>query len=96
MTGLADIARETALVRERPSLPFSHAAAKEWATKGINVNVIAPGDMRTDLTETLWEVERGQKLLSGFPRRRIMSLNALDPMLLYLRSDASADVTGSV
>ncbi len=75
---------------------MGRALAKEWATKGINVNVIAPGYMRTDLTETLWEVERGQTLLAGFPRRRIMSLNALDPMLLYLCSDASAEVTGSV
>jgi len=38
----------------------------------------------------------GQKLLAEFPRHRIMSASALDPMLLYLASDASAEVTGSI
>lgn len=70
--------------------------AKDWATKGINVNTIAPGYMATELTSSLWEVEKGKKLLESFPRRRVMPIDALDPMLLYLCSDASLSVTGQV
>lgn len=70
--------------------------AKDWATKGINVNTLAPGYMATDMTQELWEIEKGRKLLEGFPRNRLMSVDALDPMLLFLCSDASAHVTGGV
>lgn len=70
--------------------------AKDWVNKGINVNTIAPGYMATDMTSSLWEIEKGRKLLEGFPRQRLMGVDALDPMLLYLCSDASAPVTGGL
>jgi NAD(P)-dependent dehydrogenase (short-subunit alcohol dehydrogenase family) len=62
----------------------------------VNVNAIEPGYMATELTEGLWENEWRRQLLAGFPRGRIMDVNALDPLLLYLCSDASAPVAGSV
>jgi NAD(P)-dependent dehydrogenase (short-subunit alcohol dehydrogenase family) len=37
----------------------------------------------------------GKKLLGDFPRHRVMTASALDPMIPYLASDASAEVTGS-
>lgn len=70
--------------------------AKDWANKGINVNTIAPGYMATDMTNSLWEIEKGKKLIEGFSRQRLMDVDALDPMLLYLCSDASAPVTGGL
>lgn len=70
--------------------------ARDWADKGINVNTIAPGYMHTDLTEGLAESRTGQALLAKFPRNRFMDADALDSTLLYLCSDASAQVTGSV
>jgi len=70
--------------------------ARDWCGKGINVNVLCPGYIRTELNEPMWETPYGEKLLGSFPRQRIMSVGALDPMLLYLCSDASAEVTGSV
>jgi NAD(P)-dependent dehydrogenase (short-subunit alcohol dehydrogenase family) len=72
------------------------AMAKDWSGKGVNVNVLCPGYIRTDLNESLWQSPHGEKLLGSFPRRRLMGVGALDPMLLYLCSDASAEVTGSV
>ena len=70
--------------------------AKDWAGKGINVNTIAPGYMETDMTSGLWEIEKGRALLDSFPRKRLMQTDALDPLLLYLCSDASAPVTGGL
>ncbi len=75
---------------------MGRAMAKDWAGKGINVNVLAPGYMTTELNEEIWDMPMGQKLLAEFPRHRIMSASALDPMVLYLASDASAEVTGSI
>ena len=70
--------------------------AKDWATKGINVNVLAPGYMATDMTNELWEIDKGRQLLEGFARQRLMPIDALDAMLLFLCSDASAYVTGGL
>lgn len=75
---------------------MGRAMARDWAGKGINVNILAPGYMLTDMTDAMWELPMGKRLLAEFPRGRVMSAGALDPMLAYLCSDASAEVTGSV
>jgi NAD(P)-dependent dehydrogenase (short-subunit alcohol dehydrogenase family) len=75
---------------------LGRALAKDWAGKGVNVNVLAPGYVMTEINEEMWDQPMGKRLLAEFPRHRIMSASALDPMLLYLVSDASAEVTGSV
>ena len=89
--GLAAYAASKAAVTQ-----MSRVLARDWANKGINLNVLAPGYMVTELTEDLWDHEAGRRLMASFPRRRIMDVEALDPLLLYLCSDASAQVTGSV
>lgn len=58
--------------------------------------MLSPGYMKTELTGEWLESERAKALLSGFPRRRIMDVDALDPMMTYLCSAASEQVTGSV
>lgn len=70
--------------------------ARDWANKGINVNMIAPGYVATDLVGDYFESEGGRRLMASFARDRVMDMAALDPMLLFLCSDASAQVTGSV
>jgi NAD(P)-dependent dehydrogenase (short-subunit alcohol dehydrogenase family) len=70
--------------------------AREWAGKGVNVNVLCPGYIRTEMTDELWTVDRGRDLLNSFPRRRLLDLDSLDPLLLYFCSDASRQLTGSV
>jgi NAD(P)-dependent dehydrogenase (short-subunit alcohol dehydrogenase family) len=70
--------------------------AREWVRKGINVNVIQPGYFPTEMVGDLFETEAGQGLLKTFPRRRLCELPTLDVPLLYLCSDLSRGVTGSV
>jgi NAD(P)-dependent dehydrogenase (short-subunit alcohol dehydrogenase family) len=70
--------------------------AKDWATKGVNVNVLEPGYILTELTDGLMDSPKGRQLFASFPRGRLMDEGALDAMLLYLCSDASDPVTGSV
>ena len=75
---------------------MGRSLAREWANQGINVNVLCPGYLETELNSDWFASEGGQKQVRGFPRRRLMSEGDLDPMLLYLGADASAGATGSV
>lgn len=69
--------------------------AREWIRKGINVNMICPGYVKTEINGEWFETEAGAKQIGKFNRRRLMDESALDSMLLYLSSDASAPVTGT-
>lgn len=70
--------------------------AREWIRSGINVNVIQPGYIQTEINGDWFRTPGGQGQIAGFHRRRLMPIDSLDPMLLYFASDASAHVTGSV
>src|ERR1700761_2307331 len=70
--------------------------AREWARQGINVNIICPGFIETELNEDWFHREGGQKQIQSFPRKRLMVEQDLDATLLYLGSDAARAVTGSV
>ena len=70
--------------------------AREWARKGINVNVLCPGYIKTELNDDWFDSEGGAKLVASFPRKRLMETSDLEAMALYLTSDAARAVTGSV
>ena len=70
--------------------------AREWARKGINVNVLCPGYIRTELNSDWFDQEGGTRLVASFPRKRLMAESDLAPMALHLCSDASATITGGV
>jgi NAD(P)-dependent dehydrogenase (short-subunit alcohol dehydrogenase family) len=69
--------------------------AREWARLGINVNVIQPGYIRTEIDGEWFDTEGGQRQIASWPRRRLTPISALDDPLLFFASDASAYVTGA-
>jgi NAD(P)-dependent dehydrogenase (short-subunit alcohol dehydrogenase family) len=77
-------------------LMMGKTLAREWANRGINVNVVCPGYVETELNSDWFGEEGGKKQVAGFPRRRLMEEADLDAMSLYLASDASRAITGSV
>ena len=70
--------------------------AREWAGRGINVNIICPGYIQTELNADWFASEGGKRQVAGFPRRRLMEEGDLDAVVTYLASDAARKVTGSV
>jgi NAD(P)-dependent dehydrogenase (short-subunit alcohol dehydrogenase family) len=72
--------------------------AAEWAKYNIRVNAIAPGYFNTDLcAEALAEGnEMGKFWLDCTPMHRAGIPDELGPLAVYLASDASSFVTGSV
>ena len=72
---------------------FSKALAQEVATRGITVNVIAPGMIQTAMTDDLNE-EQSARLLSTIPLGRLGSPDEIAASVIYLASDEAAYVTG--
>ena len=75
---------------------IGRSLAREWARGGINVNVICPGFLETEMTKGHLALDTGQKMISRFPRRRLLHDGDLDAIFHFLGSDASRAVTGSV
>lgn len=70
--------------------------ATDWARMGVNVNMIAPGYIQTEINDGLFDTPYGEKMLMGWPRRRVTDADALDGVVLFLCSDQSRQITGTV
>jgi 2-deoxy-D-gluconate 3-dehydrogenase len=71
--------------------------SNEWAGKGINVNAIAPGYMRTDNTEALQKDEtRNRQILERIPAGRWGETADLNGAAVFLASHASDYVNGQI
>lgn len=75
---------------------LTRAMALELARYGIRVNAMAPGYIETGINRDFFAGEAGQRLIKRIPQRRLGQLEDLDGALLYLASDASRYMTGSV
>ena len=73
------------------------ALANEWASKGVNVNGIAPGYIATDNTEALRnDPDRSQAILSRIPANRWGTPEDFMGATVYLASAASDYVHGTI
>jgi len=76
---------------------LTKAFANEWASKGIQVNAIAPGYMRTDNTAPLRaDPARSRAILERIPAGRWGEPEDLAGAVVFLASPASDYVTGHV
>ena len=77
---------------------FTKAVAADWAVHGITVNAIAPGPFLTDANRR-WIGERPEfeeEVSSSIPMGRWGRPEEIGPLALYLASEASSYMTGSV
>lgn len=73
------------------------AFANEWASKGVNVNGIAPGYIETDNTKALREdVQRNQSILERIPAKRWGVPDDFKGPIVFLASDASNYMHGAM
>ena len=71
--------------------------AKELGVHNINVNTLAPGLIKTDFSKALWENEDTyNKIVKSIPQGKMGSPDDISGMALYLASEASDFVTGSI
>jgi NAD(P)-dependent dehydrogenase (short-subunit alcohol dehydrogenase family) len=69
--------------------------AAEWGRHGIRVNAVAPGWIRTPMTQALQgDPQRSAKVLERVPLRRWGEPEDVAGVVVFLASDAAAYVTG--
>lgn len=74
---------------------LTKALANEWAAKGIQVNAIAPGYIKTDNTEALQnDPARCKAILERIPAGRWGKPEDFAGPVVFLASDASNYVSG--
>ena len=74
---------------------FSKSAAKELASRGITVNVVAPGFIGTDMTAGLPESVK-EKMLTDIPLGRMGEAEDVANAVLFLASEQASYITGQV
>ena len=74
---------------------FSKSLAKELGSRGVTVNVVAPGYVETDMTAKLSEAAR-EAMLGAVPLGRPATPSDVAGAVLFLASPAAAYVTGQV
>ena len=73
---------------------FSKSLAAEVASRGITVNIVAPGFIETSMTDELTD-EQKHKLLANVPAGRLGSSQEVAAAVSFLASEEAAYMTGS-
>ena len=74
---------------------LTKAVAKELATRGVTVNAIAPGFIKTEMTDALPEQAK-QRLLAAVPMGTLGEPKDVAQAALFLVSEAARYITGHV
>lgn len=73
------------------------ALSNEWASKGVNVNAIAPGYIATDNTQALREdADRSTSILARIPQGRWGKPEDFKGPAVFLASEAASYVNGTI
>ncbi len=76
---------------------LTKALSNEWASRGVNVNAIAPGYMATQMnTRLIEDEERNQKILARIPVGRWGTPEDVGGVTVFLASRASDYISGAV
>jgi NAD(P)-dependent dehydrogenase (short-subunit alcohol dehydrogenase family) len=104
---IVNIGSISAMIVNRPQMQPAYNASKaavhhltrslaaEWAPHGVRVNALAPGYTKTEMTP-IDEPRFRRHWIEDAPMERYAIPDELGPSLVYLASDASSFMTGSV
>jgi len=75
---------------------LTRCLASEWGHDGVRVNALAPGLIKTQFSQALWESPSFMKMIETNPIPRLGEVGDLAGAALFLVSDASAFITGHI
>lgn len=82
-------------ISKAADMQIARNLAVEWGPRGVRVNCIAPGLVRTDFAKALWENPKIYKAtVSSYPLRRIGEPDEIAGAALLLASGAGSFITG--
>jgi len=76
-------------------LGLARSLAREFASRSITVNAVAPGPISTDMTDALSDAQKAA-LTSAVPLGRFGTSEEVAQVVAFLASDAASYVTGAV
>jgi len=74
---------------------FSRGVAREWGSRGIRSNCVAPGFMTTPMSQGL-SPEQLERIVRRTAIRKETEISSVSAAVLYLLSPGSSSVTGTV
>ena len=74
---------------------FTKAIAREYGHCGITVNAVAPGFIKTAMTDAIPDKER-EAMISQIPARRLGLPEDVAELVCFLASDLAGYITGQV
>lgn len=75
---------------------MTKSMALEWGRYGINVNAICPGYISTEINDDYFATDAGRALVNTLPRKRVGKPEDLDGLLLWLASEESHFINGTI
>ncbi len=97
VVGLAGQAGQTNYAASKAGMiGFTKSLAKELGSRNITVNAIAPGFVRTALTEDVLTEERVQAAIENTPVKRLGTVEDVSSAAVFLASDEASFITGQV
>lgn len=98
LSGMKPLSRLSAYCVSKAGLiQLTRVMALELARYNVQVNALCPGYMATPMNQTFFASDAGQEVIRrGIPMRRLGDPVELAPMVVFLASEASSFMTGSV
>ncbi len=76
-------------------LGMTKSVAKELGSRGITVNAVAPGFIKSDMTDALSDKQK-EGILSAIPLKKIGEAEDVANLVAFLASDMASYITGQV
>ncbi|MEO0437688.1 MAG: glucose 1-dehydrogenase [Pseudomonadota bacterium] len=73
---------------------LTQVLALEWARKGIRVNALCPGYVKTEINDEYFETDKGKAYAASMPMERLGTLDEMSAPLMLLLSEAGSYVSG--
>jgi 3-oxoacyl-[acyl-carrier protein] reductase len=74
---------------------FSKSLARELAPQGINVNVVSPHAIETDMSRE-WPEEKRRQIVEAIPMKRLGQPQEVAEAVVFLASEGANFITGHV